>query len=64
MKTIFIICDNSANNGKTYIGDGNRNVELLENAVEFSSKQEAQDYIDSHDGWAEWAFVSLEEIEA
>ena len=60
---VYVIVDSSANNGKCYIGDGNSNVELLENAILFDSEGEANEYIESHEGWEDWASVSCEKID-
>lgn len=62
-KKVYLIIDNSANSGKTYIGDSNSNVELLENAIHFDSELEADNYIKEHN-WEDWASVCCETIDA
>jgi len=55
-QTNYLIVDNTANTEKIYIGAGDENCALEENAIVYATEKEAHQIIIDN-GWEEWAGV-------
>lgn len=53
----YAIIDTTANTGREYIGEGNRNVHLEENAVRYASYEEAEKHLQEIDPENLWGKV-------
>ncbi len=58
MTANYLIMDATANSDRVYINEHGENCSLEENAVIFSTQEDADNYIKNHD-WCDWA-VSME----
>jgi len=56
----YVICDNTASNGKIYIDEDGNNTRNVEIAKWYDTEREAKEVIEDK-GWGDWAYVSKEE---